>query len=106
MESEDTSLKEQFEQELEQVRQDTLLSPAYRRKKFMLWLIRNTFTVVLCWYFWEYTWVRWTLVVYVPLSLFSLLSIFGWNVLINRKIRKTERKIAEAEWASEEADED
>lgn len=104
MTRENETLRENLDNELEQLRYDTVLSPKYRKKKTMAWGIRTTIAVILYVVFWKYDWVRWTLVLYIPLNLFGLLSIYGWNILLNKKIEKTNRKIIEAEEAIKESE--
>jgi phosphatidylglycerophosphate synthase len=92
-----SSLKEQFEKELADLPGNQLFSPEYRRRKLITYFIRTAIAVFLYAYFWKYQWVRWSLVVYVPLNLFSLLSIFGWNYFLKRKIERTKRRTEEAD---------
>lgn len=93
----DDSLKKQFEDELAALPASEILSPEYRKKRLVIYLIRTGIAVVLYFFFWKYQWVRWSLVVYVPLNLFSLVSIFGWSYFLNKKIERTKRKLEEAE---------
>jgi len=94
---EQENTKEIFDKELEKLKPNTVLSPEYRRKKAILWAIRTTLAVGLIILLWEYKWVRWSLVFYVPLNLFSLVSIFGWNIFLKKKIERTNKTIEEAE---------
>lgn len=104
MSEQDPSLKEAFENELENIKSETVLSPAYRRKKTIIWAIRTLIAIVLFVIFWKHTWVRWFLIAYIPLNLFSLFSIYGSKALMNKKIEKTRRKIEEAEQLMDEQD--
>jgi len=94
---EENNLKESFEAEIEKYKDDTILSPEYRRKKMILWLIRTIIAVILFIVFWEYKWVRWGAILYIPLNLFSLFSIYGFNKILNRKMNRTMNKIDESE---------
>lgn len=87
------SLKEDFKKELEKFKSETILSPAYRKKKTITWIIRTSIAALFYVLFWEYNWVRWSLILYIPLNLFGLFSIFGWNYLLRKKIAKTNQKI-------------
>ncbi len=91
------NLKNQFNQELAGLPGNQILSSEYRKKKLITYLIRTGVAIVLYFLFWKYQWVRWSLVVYVPLNLFSLFSIFGWSFFLKRKIERTKRKIEEAD---------
>src|SRR5688572_9897444 len=86
-----------FKNELDAITGNTILDPVYRRKKWLFWAVRTILTVVLYIVFWEHTWVRWTLLVTVPLSLFSLFAVLGMPYLLKRKIERARRKIEEAD---------
>lgn len=98
------TLRESFDKELEKVRSESVLSPEYRKRKTILWTVRTLLAAVLYFIFWKYEWVRWSLVVYIPLNLFGLLSIYGWNYILKRKIDKTTRAVSEAERVIRESD--
>lgn len=94
---EDNNYLNSFEEELEKIKSNTVLSPEYKRKKLILWFIRTLIAVCLYFFSWKYTWVRWSLIVYIPLNLISLISIFGWNIFLNKKINTTRNVIIESE---------
>lgn len=96
------SLKESFEKELDTIRKQTLGGPGAKRRRFIIWGIRTLIAALLYFMLWEYQWVRWTLLLYIPLNLFGFLSAYGWNYFLNRKMQKTLKKIEEAEKALEE----
>lgn len=91
--STENDLRDSFEKEIEKIKSETTLSPEYKRKKLIVWAIRTTIAIALYVIFWEYNWVRWTLVLYIPLNLLGLLAIYGQNFLINKKIESTKAKI-------------
>lgn len=93
------SLREEFEKEIEEIQQKEIFSPEYRKKKLIIWTIRTIIAIVLYYFLWDYTWVRWSLIIYVPLAILSLFSILGANYLMNKKIEKTRQKIEDAERA-------
>jgi hypothetical protein len=63
------------------------------RKHSIKWIIRWSITIYLYVTFWEYEWVRWTLVLTIPLGLASLyMTLFGANKIFN-KIEKLENRI-------------
>lgn len=96
MENNET-LSESFKRELDQVKTSTILDPAYRKKKLVLWAIRTTISLTLYVIFWEHNWVKWTLLLTIPLSLLSLFTIIGSPYLLKRKIERTKKKIEETE---------
>jgi hypothetical protein len=92
MEQEET-LSESFKKELEAATANTVLDPAFKKKKLILWSIRTSITVILYLYFWKYAWVKWSLFFTLPLSLFSLASIIGSSYFLKRKMESTLKKI-------------
>ena len=96
MENNET-LSESFKKELEAATTNTILDPAFRKKKIVLWTIRITISLILYIIFWEYNWVKWSLLLTIPLSLFSLFTIIGSPYLLKRKIERTNKKVAEAD---------
>lgn len=99
----DQTLSESYTRELEQLSRQTVLNPAYRKKKLLLWIVRTLITVVLYMLFWKHEWVRWTLVLTLPLSLFSLFMIVAAPYLLRKKMESTSRKIEAADRAIREA---
>ncbi|MEP0386695.1 hypothetical protein [Dokdonia sp.] len=106
MEEQEDSLKDAFEKELESIQSETVLSPQYRRRKTIIWAIRTLIAIALFIIFWKHTWVRWALIAYIPLNVFSLFSIYGSKALLDKKINKTRRAIEEAEQIIKEDDEE
>ena len=102
MEQED--FRQEFEREVEKAKQNSMLSPEYRRRKFVMYLIRTTIAGLLFYIFWEHKWVRWALIAYIPLNLMALFSIFGAPYFLNRKIEKTREYIDELEALEEDYD--
>jgi hypothetical protein len=96
MENNET-LSENFKRELDQASVNTILDPAYRKRKLILWAIRTTISLILYVIFWKHNWVKWSLLFTIPLSLFSLFTIIGSPYLLNRKIDRTKKKIEETE---------
>lgn len=91
------TLSESFKRELDQAKTIKILDPAYRKKKLVYWAIRSTISVVLYVIFWKHNWVKWSLLLTIPLSLFSLFTIIGLPYLLKRKIERTDKKIEETE---------
>lgn len=65
----------------------------FRQKKLLIWLFRTVITAMLYVVFWQYTWVRWSLIIYIPLSLFNLFLIVGSTFLLKKKIQKIENTL-------------
>ncbi|HOX83191.1 MAG TPA: hypothetical protein PLJ60_19735 [Chryseolinea sp.] len=105
MENNDT-LNENFKNELETISKNTILDPGYRRKKLMLWFIRTSITVVLYLLFWKHSWVKWTLLLTIPLSIFSFFTIVGSPYLLKRKIEGTKQKLTAADKIINETEND
>lgn len=82
-----------------------LLDPAYRRRKLILWTIRQAITVGLAYWFWELWWVRWLFTLAVVLALFNLgLLLFAGPYLKRRSDRIRARFLEqEAIWEAEDA---
>ncbi|WP_116128190.1 hypothetical protein [Lewinella sp. IMCC34183] len=74
-------------------RENTMLSPAYRRKKYALYLMRTFCVAALYFLFWEYTWVRFTLILYVPLNFFFLFCLVGWRYFLERKVQRMREEL-------------
>jgi hypothetical protein len=95
---ENETISEGFKRELEQASTNTILDPAYKKKKLILWAIRNAFSVVLYVIFWNYSsWVQFSLYFTVPLSLLSLLAILAMPYILKRKIASAKLRIQETE---------
>ena len=86
-------LNDEFEKELEKLKSEIIFSSDYRKKKTIVWAVRTLFAIILYFIFWKYKWVRLSLFIYVPLNVFGLLSIYGWNYFLNKKLSKIKQKI-------------
>ncbi|MCC6463006.1 MAG: hypothetical protein IT260_21230 [Saprospiraceae bacterium] len=87
-----------LQQELEQLKAQHLLSPADQRRKLIRWGVRQALTLLLYFYCWDkHPWVPLSLWLVVPLALASLISIVGFNWLLERKFRKSGLAIKEME---------
>lgn len=103
MEQEENNLKDDFEKELKDINAASILTPEYKRKKTIIWGVRTIIAIILFVLFWKHHWVRWALIAYIPLNLFSLISIYGWSAILNKKIAKTKIEIDVLEEAIEES---
>ena len=91
------SLDDQLNEALEEHGANTLISPSFRRRKLINYGIRTALSAVLYLLFWKFLWVRWLLVVHLPLNLLSLALILAMPALLKRKIRRTRERIQAAE---------
>ena len=87
------SYKEALKKDIDEVYNEFHLSRSYRRKKLVIWTVRTILTIVIYVIFWKYTWIRWTLILYIPLSLFNLFALLGWNLFLRKKTKKLKGKI-------------
>lgn len=106
-ESRREDIRESFDKELESVSQNTVLSPAYKKRKIIFWIVRTSIAAVLYVIFWEHEWVRWSLWIVAPLSILSLAAIFAMEYFLKKKIERVHKKLEEVEnVAKEEPGED
>lgn len=79
----------EFKKELEQLKGAEILTPEYKRKKMILYGIRTSIAAILYVVFWKHEWVRWTLLLYIPLNLFGL-----WMILYGtKKLKQKQEKV-------------
>jgi hypothetical protein len=91
------SIADSFDDELVSISNNSLLDPRFRRKKLILRTIRTILTITLYVIFWKHEWLRWTLFLTIPLSLFNLFMITIYPLLLKKKIEKIRKRIYEAE---------
>ncbi|MEM6721165.1 MAG: hypothetical protein AAF611_17680 [Bacteroidota bacterium] len=91
------SFKETHKEERTAYEDQVILSPAFKRKKIILWFIRTVIAAILFIIFWEYTWVRWALVFYIPLNLFGLYTIYKFDKTVNTQMNQVVTKILDME---------
>jgi hypothetical protein len=84
---------EDLKNEMEELSKNPILSKAYRNKKLLLYAIRTIIAIIIIYFLWDYSWVKWVLYIYIPLNLISLLSILGWNIFLNKRIKKSQQCI-------------
>ncbi|HEX6849741.1 MAG TPA: hypothetical protein VF144_22290 [Chitinophagaceae bacterium] len=85
--------KKNLLKEIDELSNRERLSSAHKKKKLIIWTVRTNLSVILYIIFWKYEWVRWTLILYVPLTLFNLVMILGFNFILDRKISKLRSRI-------------
>jgi hypothetical protein len=89
----------EYYKRLEHIRSNSILSPVYRRKKILLWVLRTLIVSVIYILLWKYSWIRWTLWITVPICVLNIVSIFTWKYLLQQKINKNKIELAEMEAA-------
>ena len=91
------TFRDSLNKELDDISNDIILDPGYRRKKLILWIIRTSLSIILYIILWKHNWVKWTLILAVPLSLFSLFTIIASSYFLKRKIKSIRQKIERAD---------
>ena len=79
--------------EIDDLSEQQRLSSAYKKKKLVIWTVRTILSIVLYIIFWKYEWVRWTLILYVPLALFNLVMILGFNYILDKRANKIRSRL-------------
>lgn len=92
-ENDNTGYKASLREEVQSLSVTDVVSPAYQRRKLLIWFVRNLITAMLCWIFWEKPWVKWVLWIGIPLAILNLLMILIGPYLLRRKIKSLQRKI-------------
>jgi hypothetical protein len=86
-------LKRKLESELAELRSFDVLDPFFRKKKILIWFIRTNIAFFIYMMLWDYYWIRWTLLVYVPMNLASIASLFLARYFLSRKISSLEIRL-------------
>ncbi|MGV6831936.1 MAG: hypothetical protein ACWA5P_10325 [bacterium] len=84
-----------FKKQLEEIQEKSVLSSKYRTKKLIIYLVRTLIAVLIFYFLWDKSWIKWALYIYIPLNLFSLVSIFGWTYFLKKQVNNTKEKLAE-----------
>ena len=85
--------KVDLKQEIDDFSKEHRLSSSYRKRKLIAWCVRTILSVILYVIFWKYEWVKWTLVLYIPLTLFNLVMIFWFNRIVDKKANELRSRI-------------
>lgn len=85
--------QEQFQHERNEITEDYALPRSYIKKKLVQWCIRVILSIVLYILFWEYTWVKWILVIHIPLSAFLLYQLLTINKRLEKRMNQVKTKL-------------
>ncbi|MCP9236829.1 hypothetical protein [Lewinella sp. JB7] len=64
-----------------------MLSPAYRYRKYALFVLRTLCVAAIYFLLWDHAWIRWTLLITLPLHCFNFLILVGWRYFLEREMR-------------------
>lgn len=87
---EKSNVSQDLQNELDAIRQEAFMSDAQRKKKLMMWGVRNLLSVALIWYFWEVSWMKYALWIIIPLSLLSLGMILFYNKIVSNRLERAQ----------------
>ncbi len=89
----------------DQLQGQAILNADYRRKKLLMYFIRTLIAIVLYWFFWDVSWVPYTLWFYVPINLIGLAMLVLLPRFLERKMKKAQAKMDDAQAIDIEAEE-
>ena len=78
--------------QMEAVIAQATMSPAVRKRKPILWVVRQVLLCVLAWYFWDTSWMRWLFWIGVVIAIINLAMI----LLMPRFLAAQQRRGADA----------
>lgn len=70
---------------------DKAFPPSFKKKQLIGYTIRTLISAVLFITFWEYEWVQWALIIYIPINLTGLYVIFNKKKILEKKLDKAEK---------------
>ena len=85
-------MDEEIKSEFKKIESNKIFTKEFKRKKTIIWCIRTLIAIVLFYIFWEHSWVKWFLILYIPLNLFGLFVIHGGSSFLKRKANKIKKK--------------
>lgn len=86
--------RQQFIQSHRASGENTMLSPEYRRKKYAMFLLRSFCLAALYFLLWDIAWVRWTLLLTLPVTGFYFFSLVGWRYFLERKLQRMREEVS------------
>ncbi|MEO1216619.1 MAG: hypothetical protein AAFY45_24025 [Bacteroidota bacterium] len=99
---EEKNPKEEIREELDKLKELEFFDTAYKRKKLITYGVRTFVAILLFGSFWNYEWVRWVAIAYIPVNLIGLGMILAPQVFMFRSLRKLSQKVKELEEELEE----
>ena len=97
---------ESLEKEGDSIADKHRLSAADRQGKLLRWTIRQVLTGGLVWYFWDKSWTKYIIWIWIPLAVLALAQILFFNALIDWKMAKVRNRLAEINQKLKEDQED
>ena len=71
-----------------------MLSESYRHKRYALFLMRTFCVAALYFLLWDFTLIRWTLILSVPTIFMYFFSLVGWRYFLERKRQRIREGIS------------
>lgn len=101
------SLDDAFKAQMENSGASTMMSPAFRRRKMIMWTVRLIVACLLAYFFWEHKWVRVVFWIYVVLAAIGLFAIVAMPILLRRKMEQARAQMEHmASFSDDEETED
>jgi len=94
---EEKNIKEEIQEELEEVKALEIFDADYKRKKLITYAVRTLVAILLFGSFWKYEWVRWIGIAYIPVNLLGLGMILAPQIFMSRSLKKLSKKVKELE---------
>jgi hypothetical protein len=76
-----------------------------RNKKLIMWVIRNIIAGGLIWYFWDKAWIKYAIMLWLVLTIASLIVMIMMPMRLKRKIDALEQRFGYAVYDTGEEDE-
>lgn len=84
---------EDLRRQMREVLANAAISPAVRKRKLVLWAVRQVLLCALAWCFWERPWMPWVFAIGIALALVHLAMIFLLPRFLAAKQRRAEAAI-------------
>lgn len=89
------NFKNETKAELNELLNSEVFDKIYLRKKIIALVIRTLLSIILYIIFWKYNWVKWVLVIHLPLFILNLWLVFKMPNKLKSKIEKLDSKLDE-----------
>ena len=101
-----TEGSEDLRRRMEDAIAQATLSPALRKRKLTLWVVRQVLLCVLACTFWEKTWMRWVFWIGVVIAIINLAMILWMPRFLAAQRRKGTRALDRLEELERQPDDD